>query len=53
MAAKKSVKEPKGRARKPAKIKNLPAKPLSGDDLRAVKGGAVDTFQKLGDIKSR
>ena len=52
MAAKKSAKKPKGRARKPAKVKNLPAKSLSGDDLRAVKGGAADYFLKL-DPKGR
>jgi hypothetical protein len=39
MAAKKSAKKPKGRARKAAKVKNLPAKPLTGDDARTVKGG--------------
>ena len=39
MAAKKSAKKPKARARKAAKVKNLPAKPLSGDTVRAVKGG--------------
>ena len=39
MAAKKSAKKPKGRDRKPAKVGNLPPKPLSGDDVRSVKGG--------------
>lgn len=39
MAAKKSAKKAKGRDRKPAKVGTLPAKPLSGDAVRAVKGG--------------
>lgn len=39
MAAKKSAKKTKGRVRKPAKVGNLPAKPLSGEDVRAVSGG--------------
>lgn len=39
MAAKKSARKGKGRARKAAKVGNLPPKSLSGDDVRAVKGG--------------
>lgn len=44
--AKKNAKKPKGRAGKAAKIKNLPAKSLSGDDVRAVKGGD-GTYSKV------
>jgi hypothetical protein len=40
MASKKSAKKPKAGARKAARVKNLPAKPLSGDAVRAVKGGS-------------
>lgn len=46
MAAKKSAKKTKGRDRKPAKVGSLPAKPLSGDDARTVKGG-VYTSSKI------
>jgi hypothetical protein len=47
MAAKKSAKKGKGRDRKPAKVGNLPAKALSGDAVRAVKGGVAGAhFQK-------
>lgn len=45
MAARKSGKKPKARARKTAKVKNPPAKPLSGDVVRSVKGG--DTYDKV------
>ena len=39
MAAKKSAKKPKSRARKPTKVGNLPPKTLGADDVRGVKGG--------------
>jgi hypothetical protein len=44
--AKKNAKKPKSRGGKAAKIKNLPAKSLSGDDVRAVKGGD-GTYSKV------
>jgi hypothetical protein len=48
MPAKKSAKKTKGRDRKPAKVGSLPAKSLSGDDARTVKGG-VSTSNKIRD----
>ena len=53
MAAKKSAKKPKSRARKAAKVKNLPAKPLTGDDVRAVKGGDGSSSKISLDYKPR
>ncbi|MEO8431053.1 MAG: hypothetical protein ABI592_06045 [Acidobacteriota bacterium] len=32
-------------------VSNLPAKRLKADQAKRVKGGAVDVFAKLGDIK--
>jgi hypothetical protein len=50
MAAKKSAKKGKGRDRKPAKVGNLPAKSLSGDAVRAVKGGVAGTHLQKAQI---
>jgi hypothetical protein len=45
--AKKSMKKPKGRARKRVKTGNLPAKTLGADDVRAVKGGDGLYYSKV------
>ena len=47
MATKKSAKKPKSRARKPAKVSNLPLKTVSADEVRSVKGGRGASFSKI------